>query len=316
MRFLFRAAALACVLAAPAQAKNCVLPRIASLELTPLGDGEYVVPVTIAGAPRDFILGLDLPFSAISGAFADAQGYKNVRLSNRLEPIVYQEHVKRRTTVADMSIGASHGEDVSLLRKDEPLPGPGTGAVGILGLDLLRNFDVELDLKNRRLTLFSPNDCDGNVVYWTKGDFAKVALDDDPSGHVSFPMTLDGKEIDVDFDIGGDAARMGTGALRRVFDLTPQSPGVTGGMQDGVAIYRYPFKTLAVKGVEIHNPRIAIVPDEGAECRPVARFEIRGREKLCFGVATLRLKGSVLSALHLYIAFKEKTVYVTAAEAH
>lgn len=301
--------------AAPVRAGTCALPLVASLELKALGDGEYMVPVTIAGVSHDFLLGLDNPLSAISGAFADAQGFKSRAVPYALVPSVDGETIKQVVTLPDVTVGAARVTGFRMLRKDRALQGPASAALGLLGLDLLRNFDVELDLKNRRLKLFTPNDCGDGVVYWQAANFAKVSLKTDASGHGSFPMKLDGASLDVDFYIQDRPARMGTSTFEALFGLTPQSPGVTAEQQDGDTIYHYPFRTLSLEGIAIANPRIDIFPDGGVDCRPDPQLAGGGRGKRCFGASQLRLFNPVLSALHLYIAFKQKTAYVTAAGA-
>ncbi len=41
--------------------------------------------------------------------------------------------------------------------------------VGVIGTDLLGKFDVDLDIAHKKLNLFSPDHCKGQVVYWTHG---------------------------------------------------------------------------------------------------------------------------------------------------
>jgi hypothetical protein len=84
---------------------------------------------------------------------------------------------------------------------------------------------------------------------------------------------------------------------------------------DGSTQWHYAFKTLSREGVVINNPRIAILKDDGPECRPDAQ-DVRGRSMRCFGLANLRLRAGPLKAMHLYFAFKDKKLYITAADAH
>ena len=198
-----------------------------------------------------------------------------------------------------------------MLRADKPLPG---GASGVAGLDLLKNFDIELDLKHAKFNLFSQEHCPGNVVYWSP-DYAEVPFDADESGHVSFAMSLDDRKVSVDFDLREGPSVMGSKTLRRLFDLTTAAPGMTEETHVWGTSWTYPFKTLSIEGLSIANPRIAIVTQEGHECRPETRW-VNGREVTCYGDAELNLRSPVLKALRLYFAFKEKKLYVTPADAH
>ncbi len=63
--------------------------------------------------------------------------------------------------------------------------------------------------------------------------------------------------------------------------------------------YRYPFATLTFEGIEVRNPNILIL-DTGSDSRDA---------ELIVGIGVLR-------QLHLYIAYGEKTLYLTGAEAN
>ena len=308
---LCAAALLAAALPARA-AEKCALPQIAALTLKPLGSGEYTIPVSIGGAERRFVLGLNNPFSAISGPLADQLGYETRRLPPGISPHLNAETVTRQVRVGELAIGSTHAKDFHMLRVDAALTG--SGADGVAGLDLLENFDVELDLKAGKLNLFSQAHCQGNVVYWAPS-YAEVPFKTDASGHVSFVMTLDDRKVTVDLDMREGSSVMGSKTLRRLFDLAPGSPGMVTETQGGTTFWHYPFKTLAVEGIAIADPHIAILSQDGPECRPEAHW-IDGREGRCFGSSDLHLRAPVLRALHLYFAFKEKMLYVTPADAH
>jgi hypothetical protein len=92
-----------------------------------------------------------------------------------------------------------------------------------------------------------------------------------------------------------------------LFDLKEDSPGMKrlGAEGSQNPSYRYPFKMLALDGVTISNPDIVLVPDK-----------VSGRHHCRFCGPDLILGMGVLRQLHLYIAYKEKRLYVTAATAH
>ncbi len=313
MRLMLWAAMLSALAALPAQAgEKCTLPQIAALSLKPLGDGQYALPVSIGGAEHDFVLGLNNPFSVVSGALADRLGYKTSRLPAGIGAALNGEEMMRQVSIGELAVGSSHAKDFHMLRADKALEG--SGADGVVGLDLLENFDVELDLKAAKLNLFSQEHCPGNVVYWSR-DYAEVPFKTDASGHVSFAMTLDNEKLTVDLDTREGLALMGNKTLRRLFDLTPSSPGMIAETQGTTTFWHYPFKTLSIEGVTIADPHVAILAQDGPECRPETHW-VDGREQRCFGESDLHLRAPVLRALHLYFAFKEKTLYVTPADAH
>jgi hypothetical protein len=292
---------------------DCHLGQVASLKLTRASDGEYTIPLTVAGAERRFILGLNMPFSAISGRFADAQDLKTSKLPPDVWPNVDGEQVKQQVKIGEFAIGPVHGSDMHMLRVEKQ-PGGEDDVVGAAGLDLLENFDVELNLAESKVNLFSRDHCKGNVVYWADS-YASVPFEKDRSGHIGFDMELDGKKVGVDFAVVDGPAAMGSGAFDRLFGLKEDSPGVTPAPDEGPGHFRYPFKSLSIEGVAVSNPAIVIHHEAVPSCPPHRRADDLDMLQ-CFGGSDLRLHASVLTKLHLYFAFKEKMLYVTAADAH
>jgi hypothetical protein len=307
------AAALLLAAAMPARAdEDCRLKQIADFALKKSPGGEYLFPITIGGQERWFEAGLDKPFSAIRGSFADAQNFPSSALSSRIVPEVNGEKIKQEVSVGDFHIGLAKGGKFDMFRVEGVLSGD-PDVVGIAGLDLLANFDVELDLKNSRMKLFSQDHCNGEVVYWADR-YAAVPFEKDPSGHITFEMMLDGKRVQVDFHIAEGAGAMDMRVAKRIFDLDENAPGMQLLRGPPAAAYRYPFKLLALEGIEVSNPTVAIFKREGTECRPYRPVQaLQG--KTCFGTADLNLRAAELRQMHLYFAFKEKMLYATAADA-
>jgi hypothetical protein len=67
---------------------------------------------------------------------------------------------------------------------------------------------------------------------------------------------------------------------------------------------RYSFKTLTLQDVTVNNPDIILVPNDKSQVMGGYR-----QTNLILGMGILR-------QLHLYIAYKEHTIYATAASAH
>lgn len=294
-------------------AEDCTLKQLASLPISVLPDGDMAVPVTIAGTERKFKIGIDAPFSAILGKFADEKGSKSLSMPFGIKPVVEDQKVTLQVKVPDIRVGSLHGTDFAMLRYENNTTGD-SDAVGVLGLDFLANADLELDLRNNKLNLFSQDHCEGQVVYWAKA-YAAVPFTKDESGHFAAEMQLDGKPVTVDLDAAMGDARMGAATVKRIFGLDEQSPDfkrvtTPPGWQPQ---YSYPFKSLSIDGIAIGNPKITIESAIG-DCRPKTQYKGSGPYR-CYGMADVRLRSTELRALHLFIAFKEKMLYVTAADA-
>src|SRR5262249_43319431 len=82
------------------------------------------------------------------------------------------------------------------------------------------------------------------------------------------------------------------------------------------------FKTLSVDGLTIANPEFAIYRDDSGGCNGGARMQaqkLRSEHdpiiERCFGLPDMTIGLPELKRLHVYIAFRERMVYVTAADA-
>lgn len=171
------------------------------------------------------------------------------------------------------------------------------GAAGALGPDIMRRYDVELDFAAGRFNLFSQNHCEGGVVYWTRRPAAVTTFALDDNGHMTAVAMLDGKLVDLVIDTGAVATSMTLEDAKSEFGLQPSSPGMQS-VDD--AVYAYRFGALNLEGIEVRQPTVVIRPD---------RTGLRAaglRPEVILGISELR-------KLHLYIAYREKKLYITGA---
>ncbi len=197
--------------------------------------------------------------------------------------------------------GASFQNWEFLVSPDFMLPGD---ASGLLGANVLKAFDVDIDYVNSKLSFFDPDHCPGKVVYWTRTPYARVPMQLDSNWHITIPVTLDGQSITAIVDTGADESVMTYEQARDLFDwkdgdprLKPLGPSVVNGDKRRVA-YRFPFSSMTFEGVEVQNPDIVLLPAEQV-----------------IHNAPMLLGASVLRQLHVYIAYKERALYLTGAEA-
>jgi predicted aspartyl protease len=99
--------------------------------------------------------------------------------------------------------------------------GPSLGRVadGILGLDVLSHFDVDLDMPNGRITLYRARACENGKPDWT---LAYATLDAEVSArlHLIVPIGLDGRTLSATVDSGSDSTVLADRDMAR-FGLTP-----------------------------------------------------------------------------------------------
>jgi hypothetical protein len=316
---------LACVAAlgignsvnAAEQPKACNLRQYASLPLVTMSDNKIAVPVTIAGVERKFLLMMS-PHTGIMKSISDELGLSGSRLPGDMTIDYFGRSTRLQTRLPEIQMGVARGENLAvvMMSPDQVLP----EMSGVLGIDILSKFDVELDFNKNRLNLFSQDHCAGKVVYWSEA-YAVVALEDDAVGYPTVKMQLDGKEVTVGLLPQDYPAGMTFALAHKLFGLEEQSSGVTGVPRRGGAVsYRYPFKLLEIGGLAIKNPEIGLTggsrdPVCDARGTYTAEFGQGTLAKFCFGSSDITLGLKELRKLHLYFAFGEKKLYLTAADA-
>jgi hypothetical protein len=199
-------------------------------------------------------------------------------------------------TSGNFSVGELHIKDLPIYIEARALP----DADGTLGPDVMADYDVDIDFGHNSLSLISQDHCPGQVVEWTTMGFIVIPMDVERNGHVRFPVKIDGQNVMAILDTGSNASLISmTAAIQLGID--PKAPELklvrdTGQYQ----IFAYPFQSLNFGRVSVKNPPIAIVSDN---------FAKQLGTDLILGTQVLR-------HMHLYIAYGEKRLYITAAQAN
>jgi hypothetical protein len=190
---------------------------------------------------------------------------------------------------------------------------------GVLSRDQLFQYDLDIDFANGVLKLFSPDHCQGNVLYW-KAAAVAVGEFDTGGGHINVQVTLDGQKLNAIIDSGSINSVLSADVARRWFGLTADSPGMK---QSGMAandpqypVYQREFSELDFNGVAARKPVMTIWPN-------VINRNSNGNLRNIFSRAIPMSAGiappqmiigmDILSKLHIYFAFREHHMYVSAA---
>jgi predicted aspartyl protease len=307
MRASLMALAIFAVSMSVAQAQTpwpdeCKLHRVAAFKMTDQGT-VFTIPVTVNGAEKNFMVDTGGYATSIGADAAKAMGMA-------LHTIKFNQIIdaggKTATqyVVADsFKLGAMEAKNFELM-----VDNISTASMldGTLAPDLLRNFDVEFDFASHMMNLFRPHNCDGKAAYWT-GQYIAIPMEITPAGHTRVDVTLDGETMGAILDSGASTSFMSFGAARRYFDLNADSPDVTkaghaqGGMGTVMDTYSYGFKSLAMGGVSVKGPHVFLSDSPSTL--------LKENVGLVFGMSELRF-------LHLYFAYHERKLYVSAADAH
>jgi predicted aspartyl protease len=258
-----------------------------------LGRNSDLVPVGVNGVAKNFLLDTGGLITQIQKSVAE-----DLKLPVRIGSISLTDVAGRETRtqafVKQFSIGYMKGSNVNF-----PIQtiAEALGTIdGLLALDFMLGNDIEVDFGSDTLNFFSPDHCDGAVVYWQAPAVAVVPFTVN-TNHIYLPVTLEGHEIKALIDTGATTSFLRDETAQRVFGLSLGSADTPemGTLNDtALKTYRHIFKSLAFEGVSSHNAPVIIakgkVPD-----------------------ADMLVGMDVLRHLHLYIAFKERKIYISQA---
>ncbi len=295
---------------------DCALVQFASLDLVRTSDGSFLVPVTIQG--KDALLTLDTAsaFSVVSTSAKRRLGLSVSNVSPASDVEIGHRRIEHIAHAQALSIGNVVLKSVEFLEAPDNIFSnpPGDPTVdGSLGMDLLRTFDVELDLARDKLKLYSSKHCPGRVVYWSK-DYASVPIRFGEFGEFYFPMELDGKKIEATIDSDSATASLSVDVTRRLYDFDAQSPGVEREVNEaGQERAYYRAMDITNGGLKIINARVKLRPSH-SDCW-VASREGAADYGSCPGIHPLRVGRSTLVQLRIYVATKEGVLYFTRADA-
>jgi len=288
-------AILASLGASPAwAAKSCELELTASLDLDPAQlPGRAMIDAVIRDTPQKMIIDTGATQTMIDETVVKQFDLRRTDVSAHFRmQDYYGNPIRQGAVIPFLQTGNLLARDVHALILTQHLAPP---AAGVIGPDLLMHYEVELDFAKKKMNLFAPDHCPGQVVYWTHDPVVTVPIRVDGFGHVDLDLALDGKTIPAHLDTGAPLSSMTLKNAADDFGLTPDQPGVT---KDG-AVYLHRFKSLALGGIAISNPTIYLAGGQQGE---VKRDFLLGLHEL--------------SKLHVLISYKEKMLYATAPDAH
>lgn len=154
---------------------------------------------------------LDLPgFSGRNGTLSGVGGRSDIQ-TTRIKTFTLG-----RQTVTDMALNLA-GER-ALGRED---------VVGLLGEDVFRKFDVELDLAHEIINLYQPRGCENAFLgFWADNAMtADIHTVNPQNPHIIMDVTLGGQAVQAMLDSGATHSVLSSQAAARI-GVTPETPGV------------------------------------------------------------------------------------------
>ncbi len=297
-------------------AEQCTLRLMATLPMTEVGDG-FEVPVSINGETHQFLVDTGGIYSSLAESIVQRQKLNEVSISGTDIFNAKGEKYKKGVSIDSLKVGNNEAKHFHMLARETFEPDED----GIIAPDLLQLFDVELDFAAHRMNLFSPDHCPGKVVYWAK-EHAAIPFKMPDGYHIVVPVALDGRTLMAYFDTGAPSTLLSQHIAEAIFNAGPDASGTEkrpGAQPQDLIQYQHRFKSLAFGGVSVTNPLIYLLPDEAEKAIRRNYDDPKSMDDPVYGLQLrlprLTIGENVIKRLHVYIAYKEKVMYVTAADA-
>ena len=313
---IIAAAILGVALAAtgPARAdETCTLRKIAGVKARLDNGNKVLIAAKLGEAPVWFQLDTGAEFSIIRRAVADRLGIPVRDTPNHVYSAAGKD-VSDQARVPSLTLGEAVSRDEVFWVYPGGSDGTDDYPVGLFGADYMQNYDVEIDLAGGMVNLFSQDHCKGKVVYWAKEYFA-LPIHVDREGRITLAAELDGEDLTALLDTGAWSSALEQSVAAHRMGITTDSPnmvraGTAGdGQGNTLPFWKFPFKTLKLNGVTIHNPDIAVAAIIGT--RNIG-MGVHMKDVLPYDML---LGMNLLSKFHLYIAYREEMIYYTLATA-
>lgn len=285
-------------------------------------DNRPYVPVKIDDVPKSMVIDTGGFFTEISQPVADELDLSTRH--TRLQLIgVYGDKTQTAVTTS-LVLGNLRANDMDfmVMPSVHQFATDMKDAAGLIAPNFLRPYDADFDFAMGKFNLLSHKHCDGKVVYWPHTVVAVVPIEVNQDWHVILPVELDGEKLRAVLDTGASISVLNMKVAQGTFGLkpgdadTPLSNDRLG--QSDVQSYTHRFKSLSFEGIAILNPTMRIIPDlvHTKIIDPHDALEGNTRVKnptSKVGLDQMILGMDILRQLHVYIAYKERKLYLTPA---
>jgi len=297
-----------------AKATECEPQLAATLPVTLSTTSTMLVPVEIDGKPGSLMVDTGSSFSMMRASVADELGLERDDIPEGVSGLGGRS-IGQRARAHSLVLGPVVEPDRGFLITPPNVP-VDPRALGILGGDVIGDFNVELDPDAHQIKLYTSDQCRGGVPPWAAGIVA-TPIDITPDNQIVFTAKLDDKPVSAYLDTGATYSILDLGAAKRAFDLDRDSPGMerigstrTG---DGAMLdtYLYHFKKLSVAGISFDTPLVSLI-DERRRAHPDTGTRIDLR---VVSVPDFRIGMHQLRQLHVYVDYDAHKLYVAPVEA-
>ena len=333
--------------------QTCAVPAIADkADLKPVpGSDLMTVPVDINGKPRQFLLDIGTGPTEISdvtvkelalpganqsndallnGTRYDGgfDQFRNFGQGTQMQAAMFDvtgarsaSDYQARVRVADFGIGGNVGHNLQLPVANDREMGKSKPYDGLLTANFFAQYDIDFDFGGKQITFLTATACGdpGQVVLWPHSAVAIVPMKL-AGGKITVPVTINGHTVNAALDFGSAETVMRRDIAEIVFGLQADTPDMMpdGGTRDGAGqvVYRHMFPQIAFEGVTANNVPVRIQVNSMVhriDRTPILGSRAQFAADPSMRIPDLALGMDVLHQLHLYAAFGQDKLYVTAA---
>ncbi len=286
---------LVLALAGCGQGTGCDLEKVAQVPLEPR-NRLFVVPVTVNGNAISMLLDTGGEKSLLGEAAVQRLGVTRDGRTYTVLAGLAGGSIRTDANIDSMRLG---GVPVSVDRMSVDALVGYPGIDGILGLDILRDFDLDIDAPNRTLTLYRVRRCERADPPWTE-PATPIAVSTLP-GWMDIPFEINGIAETAVVDTGASNTTI-TPRMARQLGLSEQDLAndrvvklhVVSGDDAQARIHR--FQTIRIGPITLHNADIIILAKDppslggGRQFREAAiGQDFLGNRRVWFSFKTDRL---------------------------
>lgn len=310
MRKTIILAAMLSFVITPALAQNCApLKMLTQVKMQRDDQGRFGVPVSINGQEQLLLLNLGGIASALYPRTAEAMKLATSRASASLV-LGDMGNSDKRARLDSLAMGAmAFGGGYFFIYEKNPPAGPDDKYAGMLAYDILKNYDVDIDFGAGTFSLFSTDHCAGQVVYWKSAAIINTPMTMDDNGNPHVTVVTNGVQFDSLLgSVSGETVMNTPTASSDALKIDLKSPDVTS--LDGK---NYQTRmTVDLGGLAINNAQVKLVANPLSKAfRNVPKGQAKNIDSV--RPVDMALGFNVLSKLHVYVASKEKLIYLSPA---
>lgn len=187
---------------------SCVLQRVAELPLRVIGTVPLVT-ADINGRPANLVLDTGSDTTMLNRSAAGRLGVSwDERLPISLGAAGGAAHAAA-ATLPSLALNGAVTSNVRILVGQAPA----APLDGVLGINVLIGYEIDLDVPHRRAVLYRARPCPAALPAWT-APFTRLPVQQQRSGHLFVPGELDGQPIFGMLDTGASYTTVGLAVAR------------------------------------------------------------------------------------------------------